>query len=85
MTRTKNLIKKLKYVQTHYLEEYDYFGNFELIETKPIRNETARCESSKTLLLAINKKNYSTLINDNEKNIREKELEKFHNSFFFEI
>ena len=83
MTRTKNLIKKLKYVQTHYLEEYDYFGNFELIETKPIRNETARCESSKTLLLAINKKNYSTLINDNEKNIREKELEKFHNSFFF--
>ena len=80
---SKNKIKKLKYVLSNYLEEYDYFGNFELIENKPVRNETARCESSKSLLLAINKKSYASLINDEQKNIRDKELEKFHTSFFF--
>ena len=80
---SKNKIKKLKYVLSNYLEEYDYFGNFELLENKPERNETARCESSKTLLLAINKKSYASLINDEQRNIRDKELEKFHTSFFF--
>ncbi len=80
---SKNKIKKLKYILSNILEEYDYFGNFELIENKPVRNETARCESSKTLLLAINKKSYVSLINDEQKNIRDKELEKFHTSFFF--
>ena len=80
---SKNKIKKLKYVLSNYLEEYDYFGNFELLENKPVRNETARCESSKTLLLAINKKSYASLINDEQRNIRDKELEKFHTSFFF--
>ena len=80
---SKNKIKKLKYVLSNYLEEYDYFGNFELLENKPVRNETARCESSKSLLLAINKKSYASLINDEQKNIRDKELEKFHTSFFF--
>ena len=80
---SKNKIKKLKYVLSNYLEEYDYFGNFELIENKPVRNETARCESSKSLLLAINKKSYASLINDEQKNIRDKELEKFYTSFFF--
>ena len=67
MNPSKTKIKKLKYIRTNYLNEFDYFGNFELIETKPLRNETARCESSKCLLFAINKKNYGSLINEEQK------------------
>ena len=85
MNPSKTKIKKLKYIRTNYLNEFDYFGNFELIETKPLRNETARCESSKCLLFAINKKNYGSLINEEQKINRFKDLEKFHNSYFFRV
>ena len=35
------------------------------------------------LLLAINKKVYASLINENLKNVRLKELEYFHKAYFF--
>ena len=82
---TKNKIKKLKYIRTNFLSEFDYFGNFEIIENKPLRNETAKCESNKVLLLAINKKNYTTLINEQQKNMRINDLDKFYNKYFFRI
>ena len=81
----ENNIKTLKYIRVHYLNESDYFGNFEIINTKPLRDETAKCESQKILLLAINKKVYASLINENLKNVRIKELNYFHKAFFFRV
>ena len=83
LTPFENSIKKLKYIRINYLYENGYFGNFEIIDTKPFRNETAKCESDKILLLAINKKVYASLINENLKNVRLKELEHFHKAYFF--
>ena len=82
---TKNVIKKLKYVRTNFLSEFDYFGNFEIIENKPLRNETAKCESNKVLLLAINKKNYASLINEQQKNMRIIDIDNFYNKYFFRV
>ncbi len=82
---TKNIIKKLKYVRTNFLSEFDYFGNFEIIENKPLRNETAKCESNKALLLAINKKQYSSIINEQQKNMRLNDLDNFYNKYFFRV
>ena len=82
-TNQLNPIRIIKYIRTKYLEEFDYFGNFEIIENKPLRLETAKCESSKALLLAINKKSYSSILYKEQKVIRDKELEKFHRSYIF--
>ena len=82
---TKNIIKKLKYVRTNFLSEFDYFGNFEIIENKPLRNETAKCESNKVLLLAIDKKHYSSIINEQQKNMRLNDLDNFYNKYFFRV
>ena len=78
-----NTIKKIKYVRKKYLNENDLFGNFEIINTKPLRNETARCESKKVLLLSINKKIYSTLINNQQKHFRQNELNYFHKGYLW--
>ena len=82
LTPLNNTIKKVKYVRYNYLNENDLFGNFEIINTKPLRNETARCDSKKVLLLSINKKIYSTIINDQLQNIRQNELNYFHRGYF---
>ena len=50
---TKNKIKNLKYIRTNLLSEFDYFGNFEIIENKPLRNETTKCENNKVLLFIL--------------------------------
>ncbi len=76
-------IKKLKYVRVEYLGENEYFGNFEMIDYKPLRNETARCESSKVLLFAINKKAYSNILYKEQKHIRQEQLDYFYKSYFF--
>ena len=36
--------------------ENNYFGNFEIVENNPLRIDIVRCESSKALVFAINKK-----------------------------
>ncbi len=76
-------IKKLKYVRIEYLGENEYFGNFEMIDYKPLRNETARCESNKVLLFAINKKSYSNILYKEQKHIRQEQLDYFYKSYFF--
>ncbi len=80
---SKNPVKIMKYVRIDFLGENDYFGNFELLENKPLRIDTARCESSKALVLAINKKQYSTVLYKEQKARRERELEKYHISYIF--
>ena len=82
LTPLINTIKKVKYVRKKYLNENDLFGNFEIINTKPLRNETARCESKKVLLLSINKKIYSSIINEQLQNIRQNELNYFYKGYF---
>ena len=80
---TINLVKKMKYIRTNLLEDISYFGNFEILETKPLRLETAKCESSKALIISINKKQYSSILYKEQKEIREKELELYHSSYIF--
>ncbi len=80
---SKNPIKIMKYERIDFLGENDYFGNFEILENKPLRIDTARCESSKALVFAINKKQYSTVLYKEQKARRERELEKYHISYIF--
>ena len=76
-------VKLLKYVKIELLKPYNYFGNFELIDTKPSRIDTIRCESDFTVLMTFNKKIYSKVINNIQKEKREKEINFLHNDFYF--
>ena len=78
-------VKLLKYVKTDILKPYQYFGNFEMIDIKPVRIDTARCESDSTILITFNKKVYSKVINNIQKEKREKEILFLHNDFYFKI
>lgn len=80
---TEYKVKLMKYVKVEVLKPYDYFGNFEMIDTKPCRNDAARCESDYTVLMCINKQLYSKVINNIQKNKREKEIIFLHNHFYF--
>ena len=82
---TEFKVKLLKYVKIEVLKPYDYFGNFEIIDTKPIRKDTIRCESDSTILIAFNKKAYSRVINNIQKEKREQEISFLHNNFCFKI
>ena len=78
-------IKKLKYVRTEFLSENEYFGNFEMIDYKPLRNETARCESDTVLLFAVDKKSYINVLYKEQKHLRQEQLDYFYRSYFFRI
>ena len=75
----------MKYVKTKNLKPFDYFGNFEMINTRPSRTDTARAESDFTILMTINKKTYSKNINGIQKEKREKEISYLHNGFYFKM
>ena len=77
----ENKVKMMKYVKIKDLKH----GNFEMIDTRPHRIDTARCENDNTLLMVINKKSYSTIINDLQKEKRNKEINFLHNYFYFKI
>ena len=72
-----------KFVKDKNLKEDNYFGNFEIIDTKPIRKDYALSESESTILLSINKKEYSKIVNKTQKEIRKKEINFLHDNFFF--
>ena len=79
----KHKVKLMKFIKVQNLEKYDYFGNFELLNYSPIREETIKCNSKKCLLLTINKKIYGyNLYLDLKKNI-EKDLDIFHRDYLF--
>ena len=63
--------------------ENNYFGNFEIVENNPLRIDIVRCESSKALVFAINKKQYSTVLYKEQKARKERKLEKYHISYIF--
>ena len=81
---TEYKVKILKYVKVEVLKPYDYLGNFEMIDAKPCRSDAARCESDDySILMSINKKLYSKVINNIQKEKREKEIIFLHNHFYF--
>ena len=75
----------MKYVKTANLKPFDYFGNFEMINTRPHRTNTTRAESDHTVLMTINKKAYSKNINAIQKDKREEEISYLHNGFYFKM
>ena len=80
---TEYKVKLIKYKKVENLKPYSYFGNFEMIDTKPIRVDMARCESDCIILMAFNKKAYSKVINIIQKERREEEITFLHNNFYF--
>jgi len=76
-------VKILKYVKNDVLEQNEIFGNFELIDASPKRKFTARCESDKCLLLCVDKKMYTSIIYEIQKNKREKEVNAYHSDYLF--
>ena len=71
----KYKVKIFKFVKYNDLKEYCYFGNFEINDTKPIRKDYALSESDSNILLLINKKEYSKIVNKLQKEKRKKEID----------
>ena len=78
----KYQIKIIKFIKYKNLKNYNYFGNFEIIDTKAFRKGYAICENDVAILLAINKKEYSKIVNKSQKARRKKEIDFLHNNFF---
>ena len=76
-------VKFLKFVKKDILEPYNFFGNFEIIDCSPKRKYTTRCESDKCILICIDKKMYSAILFDIQRNKREKEVSTFHTDYLF--
>ena len=76
-------VKIMKYVRKDILTPYTFFGNFELIDCFPKRKYTTRVESENCLLLCLDKKVYSSILYEKQKNKREKEVNLFHADYLF--
>ena len=76
-------IKIMKYVRKDILVPYTFFGNFELIDCFPKRKYTTRVESENCLLLCIDKKVYSSILYEKQKNKRDMEVNIFHTDYLF--
>ena len=76
-------VKFMKFVKKDILEPYNFFGNFEIIDCAPKRKFTTRCESDKCILICIDKKMYSAILYEIQKNKREKEVNTFHTDYLF--
>ena len=82
---SKKNVKIMKYVKIADLKANDCFGNFEIINTNPLRTDTVRCESDSTILITINKNSYSRVINTIQKEKKEKEINFLFSCFYFKI
>ena len=76
-------VKIMKFVKKDILSPFSFFGNFEIIECTPKRKYTARCESEKCIVIGIDKKMYSSILYEIQKDTREKEVNKFHTNYLF--
>ena len=76
-------VKLLKFVKKDILEPYNFFGNFEIIDCAPKRKYTTRIESDKCIFICIDKKMYSSILFDIQKNKRENEIHLFHSDYLF--
>ena len=76
-------VKLLKFVKKDILEPYNFFGNFEIIDCAPKRKYTTRIESDKCIFICIDKKMYSSILYEIQKNKRENEIHLFHSDYLF--
>ena len=76
-------VKLLKFVKKDILEPYNFFGNFEIIDCAPKRKYTTRIESDKCIFICIDKKMYSSILFEIQKNKRENEITLFHSDYLF--
>jgi CRP-like cAMP-binding protein len=83
MSDVFHICKKIKYVCKSHLKEGDIFGNYEIINSKPKREETSKVISKNCLILSINKKEYSNKIFVEEKTDLDYEIDDIHSNFFF--
>ena len=83
MSDVFHICKKIKYVCKSHLKEGDIFGNYEIINSKPKREETSKVISKNCLILSINKKEYSNKIFIEEKTDLDYEIDDIHSNFFF--
>ena len=83
MSDVFHICKKIKYVCKIQLKEGDIFGNYEIINSKPKREETSKVISKNCLILSINKKEYSNKIFAEEKTDLDYEIDDIHGNFFF--
>ena len=79
----KHKVKLMKYKKLQTLKPFEFFGNFEMNDLFPIRKFTTRSESNNTILMSINKFIYSNNINNIQKNLRNKEIDTFHDDYIF--
>lgn len=76
-------IMKMYYLCTRTVKPFSYFGNFKIWNMDSnIRTESAKC-SADVFVLCINKKLYGACLLNEQRQIKEKEMEKVHQSYFF--
>ena len=76
-------VKLMKFVKKDIIKPYNFFGNFEIIDCSPKRKYTTRIESDKCILICVDKKVYSSLLYETQKDKREKEIHIFHSDYLF--
>lgn len=76
-------VKFFKFVKKDEITPYSFFGNFEIIDCSPKRKYTARCECDKCAFICIDKKMYSSILYEIQRDKREKDVNIFHSSYLF--
>ena len=81
---SKKETKILEFSAVRDVQEKEFFGNYKLGDFENKRSETAIVKEP-TIVIAINKRLYSTCILNDKRNIREKEIETLHQNSFFKL
>lgn len=81
---SKKETKILEFSAVRDVQEKEFFGDYKLGDFENKRSETAIVKEP-TIVIAINKRLYSTCILNDKRNIREKEIETLHQNSFFKL
>lgn len=81
---SKKETKILEFSAVRDVQEKEFFGDYKLGDFENRRSETAIVKEP-TIVIAINKRLYSTCILNEKRNIREKEIETLHQNSFFKL
>ena len=81
---SKKETKILEFSAVRDVQEKEFFGDYKLGDFDNKRSETAIVKEP-TIVIAINKRLYSTCILNDKRNIREKEIETLHQNSFFKL
>lgn len=74
---------KMSYLCIRAVNPFGYFGNFKIWNMEmSIRSECSKCASD-VIVMCINKSLYGTCLLNEQRQMKEKEMEKVHQSYFF--